>query len=111
MNAGQIALDKMRREQTEKRDAELRKVQQLIDIDQQLASSPASGVIPEQVATRMGMRMLPFVGVPLFGTMSVFIAFWYFAKYQNTQVETSLVAFSTIAVLVLSLVVKCINIF
>lgn len=52
---------------------------------------------------RMGMRMLPFVGVPLFGGMGVFVAFWYFATYKGLEFQPSLVAYSTIAVLAVGL--------
>jgi len=47
--------------------------------------------------------MLPFVGVPLFGGMGAFVAFWYFATYKNYEFQPALVAFSTIAILVVGL--------
>jgi len=47
--------------------------------------------------------MLPFVGLPLFGGMGVFVAFWYFATYKGLEFQPSLVAYSTIAVLAVGL--------
>jgi len=51
----------------------------------------------------MGMRMLPFVGLPLFGGIGVFVAFWYLATYKGLEYQPTLVASSTIAVLVVGL--------
>jgi hypothetical protein len=93
----------MRRVRAEARDDELRKVREVMQADQQLAEAPA--VIPEPVAQRMGKRMLPFVGIPLFGGMGVFVACWYFAVYKNIEFEPALVAGSTIGILVFSLLV------
>jgi len=53
---------------------------------------------------RMGKRMLPFVGLPLFGGMGAFVAFWYFATYKNLEFQPALVAFTTIAMLAIGLV-------
>ena len=63
VNAGQRALDEMRRQRAEQKDAELRKVRKMLQADEQLSSTPAA--IPGKVAMRMGKRMLPFVGLPL----------------------------------------------
>jgi hypothetical protein len=107
LNAGQQALEQMRRERAEQKDDELRKVRELMSTDQQLQETPAA--IPEKVAQRMGKRMLPFVGLPLFLGLGTFVGFWYFATYKDIQFETSMVAATTIAVLVLSLVVRTID--
>ena len=104
MNQGQAALAELRRERAEKRDAELRRVRDIRTVDMQLREQPGSGAIPEQVAMRMGKRMLPFVGIPLLGGMGSFVAFWYLATYKNQEFQPALVAFSTIAVLGLGLV-------
>jgi Photosynthesis affected mutant 68 len=103
LNAGQEALAKMRRERAEARNAELRRMQELRETDEQLQQTPA--VIPEPVAQRMTQRMIPFVAVPFLGTLGVFGTFWYLATYQNIKFETSMVAASTIAILVISLMV------
>lgn len=99
LNQGQAALAELRREQAEKRDAELRMLRDVRTVDTQLRESPGSAAIPEQVAMRMGKRMLPFVGIPLLGGMGAFVAFWYLASYKNQEFQPALVAFSTIALL------------
>lgn len=104
LTAGQRALEEMRRQRAEQKDAELRKVQQLIQTDQQLQEAPAA--IPEKVAQRMGARMIPFVGLPLFLGMGSFVGFWYMATYRDIEYEPSLVAASTIGILVLGLLVS-----
>ncbi len=50
--------------------------------------------------------MLPFVGIPLFGVMGTFIVFWYLATYRNMEFQPALVAFSTIGILGVSLLVR-----
>jgi hypothetical protein len=100
-NGGQRALNDMRRQRAESKDTELRKVRELMDADSQLQEAPA--VIPEKVAQRMGKRMLPFVGIPLFVGMGGFVAFWYYATYKNVEVQPNLVAASTILILVFGL--------
>ena len=104
MNAGQRALAEMRRQKAEERDAELRRVREMIRVDEQMKETPAA--IPEKVAQRMGARMLPFVGIPLFLGMGTFVGFWYMATYRNMEFEPSLVAASTIAILVFGLLVS-----
>lgn len=106
INRGQKALAKMRREQAEKKDAELRRVKEIRDTDKLLQSSPEAAAIPEKVAMRMGKRMLPFVGIPLFGSMGAFVAFWYFATYQNVEFEPGMVAATTVLILVSGLLVR-----
>jgi Photosynthesis affected mutant 68 len=103
LNAGQRALEEMRRQRAEEKDAELRRVRELVQADEQLSEAPAS--IPEPVAQRMGKRMLPFVGLPLFAGMGAFVAFWYFATYKNVEFQPVLVAGSTIGILVVGLMV------
>jgi Photosynthesis affected mutant 68 len=104
MNAGQRALEKMRRERAEQKDQELRKLRELIQTDEQLQEAPAA--IPEKVAQRMGKRMLPFVGIPLLGSMGTFVAFWYLRTYKNMDFEPSMVATSTVFFLVVGLLVR-----
>jgi Photosynthesis affected mutant 68 len=99
----------MRREQAEKKDAELRRVKEIRDTDKMLQSSPAAAAIPEKVAMRMGKRMLPFVGIPLFGSMGAFVAFWYFATYKNMEFQPGMVATTTIVILVSGLLVRTIR--
>jgi len=102
---GQKALQDLKRQRAEQRDAELRKVREIQSVDDYIRQSPDAAVIPEKVAMRMGKRMLPFVGFPLIGGMGAFVAFWYLATYKNMEFQPSLVAFSTIGILVLGLVV------
>eukprot|EP00559_Dactyliosolen_fragilissimus_P008232 CAMPEP_0184857896 /NCGR_PEP_ID=MMETSP0580-20130426/3045_1 /TAXON_ID=1118495 /ORGANISM="Dactyliosolen fragilissimus" /LENGTH=228 /DNA_ID=CAMNT_0027353759 /DNA_START=241 /DNA_END=927 /DNA_ORIENTATION=- len=98
------ALARLRLAEVEKRDAELRKIRELKQIDSSFKEDPNQAVIPEVVAMRMGKRMLPFVGLPLFGGMGAFVAFWYFATYKNLEFQPALVAFTTIAMLAIGLV-------
>jgi len=106
LNAGQKALEKMRRQKAEEKDAELRRVRELLQTDNQLREAPAT--IPEDVAQRMGKRMLPFVGLPLFLGMGAFVSFWYLATYKNMEFQPALVAGSTIGILVVGLLVRTI---
>jgi len=105
LSQGKRALEEMRRERAEKRNAELRAIKQVQGVDEMLRESPQAAAIPEKVAQRMGKRMLPFVGIPLFGGMGVFVGFWYMATYRDMSFEPALVAASTIAVLVIGLLV------
>jgi len=100
-NAGQRALAEMRRRRAEAKDAELRRLRELKLADEQLAVAPAA--IPERVAVRMGRRMLPFVGAPLFLALGSFVGFWYFATYRNVEFQPSLVAGVTTSLLVAAL--------
>ena len=106
LSQGAIALEKMRRERAEKRDEELRRVKQVKEVDSMLRESPEAAVIPEQVAQRMGSRMLPFVGIPLFGGMGAFVGFWYMSTYKGVTYEPSVVASTTIALMVAGLLVS-----
>ena len=101
ISGGQRALAELRRQRAEQRDAELRKVKELRELDNQIQEAPAA--IPEAVATRMGQRMLPFVGIPLFGSLGAFVAFWYFATYKNFEFQPVAVAVTTIGLLVVGL--------
>ena len=106
MNGGQEALARLRRLEAEKRNEELRAIRDLRSVDQSLSENPNAAVIPERVAQRMGMRMLSFVGIPLFGVMGTFVVFWYLATYKNMEFQPALVAFSTIGVLAIGLIVS-----
>ena len=106
LSGGQEALARLRRAEVEKRNEELRAVRELKQMDDMLADNPDAAVIPEKVAMRMGKRMLPFVGIPLFGSLGAFVAFWYFATQKDMAFQPTLVAFSTIFVLVLGLLVR-----
>lgn len=106
INQGQQALQELRRQRAEQKDEELRKMREIKSVDDYISQSPDAAVIPEKVAMRMGKRMLPFVGLPLFGGMGAFVAFWYLATYNNVEFEPSLVAFTTIGILALGLVVS-----
>jgi len=98
---GEKTLMDMRRQRAEERDSELRKVKELREMDKSIIEAPAA--IPERVAMRMGQRMLPFVGIPLFGGLGSFVTFWYLATYKDLQFEPLTVAVSTIGILVVGL--------
>ena len=110
LSQGKAALEKLRRERAEQRNAELRKVKEVQDVDAMLRESPGAAVIPERVAQRMGKRMLPFVGIPIFGTMGSFVGFWYMATYRDMEYQPALVAASSIALLVASLLVRSVTV-
>lgn len=95
----------LRRQNAERKGAELRRVRDMVAADEQIKET-AGAAIPEPVARRMGQRMLPFVGLPLFGGMAAFVAFWYLATYKNMDFEPSMVAASTIGILVVGLLVR-----
>lgn len=102
---GKIALEKMRREKAEQRNAELQKMKEVVQQDQLVRESGGeAAVIPEKVAQRMGKRMLPFVGIPLFGSMAAFVGFWYMATYRDMEFQPVLVAGTTIALLATGLI-------
>ena len=101
LSPGQITLAEMRRQKAEERDRELRKVKELREVDKAVAEAPAA--IPEKVAMRMGQRMLPLGGGPLFLGLGSFVAFWYLATYKNMEFEPLTVAVSTIGLLVVGL--------
>lgn len=104
MNVGQRKLASLRAERQAKKDEELRKVKELVEMEQYVREvDPNAAVIPERVAARMGKRMLPFVGIPLFGSMGAFVLFWYLATYQNLEFQPAMVATTTVAFLVLGL--------
>lgn len=104
LNAGQLALQEMRRKKAEEKNAELQKMRQVVQADQQVQETPAA--IPEKVAQRMGNRMLAFVGLPLFLGLGSFVGFWYFATYKNLEFQPALVAATTIGMLAISLLVS-----
>jgi Photosynthesis affected mutant 68 len=104
LNTGQMALAKLRRERAEQRDAELRQVRDMIQMEEQGKQSVPS--IPEPVAMRMGQRMLPFVGIPFFLGIGTFVGFWYMATYRDMEFQPALVATSTIILLGFGLLVR-----
>ena len=107
---GKAALDRMRREKAEERNAQLQKMNELQEVDQMMRDTGGeAAVIPEKVAQRMGKRMLPFVGIPLFGSMGAFVFFWYEATYNDMEFQPVLVAGTTIALLAIGLVVRSIQ--
>lgn len=106
INAGQKALKRMRSQQNDKKEEELRKIKEMRNVEEYVRENSSAAVIPEKVARRMGARMLPFVGIPLFGTMGTFVIFWYLRVYKNVEFETSAVAIITIGILAVSLIVS-----
>jgi hypothetical protein len=105
-SGGQKALAELRRERAEQKDAELRQLKEIRSVDEFISKTPDAAVIPEKVAMRMGKRMLPFVGIPLFGGMGTFVGFWYLATYRDMEFQPAMVAFTTIAILGVGLLVR-----
>ncbi|KAL3784106.1 hypothetical protein HJC23_012738 [Cyclotella cryptica] len=91
-NTGSALLAELRTRQAEQRNAELQKIANLRKTDEALLSDPSAAAIPERVAQRMGKRMLPFVGVPLLGSMASFVGFWYMATFRDMEFQPAVVA-------------------
>ena len=103
LTGGQEALARLRRQEAERRNDELRAIREMKAVDNMVKEDPNAAVIPERVAQRMGQRMLPFVGIPLFGVMGAFVLFWYLATYKNMEFQPTLVAYSTIGIMAVGL--------
>jgi len=69
------------------------------EADALLVEDNDAAAIPEKVAQRMGKRMLPFVGIPLFGSFASFIGFWYLAVYKDIEFQPAMVATTSFAFL------------
>eukprot|EP00970_Alexandrium_tamarense_P009022 scaffold1774_cov200-Alexandrium_tamarense.AAC.3 len=105
-NEGSTLLKQLRTREAEQRDAELQKLRDLRATDSLLKEDPNAAAIPEKVAQRMGKRMLPFVGVPLFGTFATFIGFWYAAVYKDMEFQPAIVASTSFVFLAIGLLVS-----
>lgn len=105
-NKGSTLLKQLRSRQAEERNAELQKIAQLRKTDEALLSDPGAAAIPERVAQRMGKRMLPFVGLPLFGSMASFVGFWYMATYRDMEFQPAIVATVSFVFLAMGLLVS-----
>lgn len=103
VNTGSKLLRELRSREAEKRDEELRKVRELRETDALLKEDAGAAAIPERVAQRMGKRMLPFVGIPLFGSFTSFIGFWYLATFKDMEFQPSVVATTSFAFLAIGL--------
>jgi hypothetical protein len=110
-NKGSTLLAQLRTRQAEERNAELQKIANLRKTDEALASDPGAAAIPERVAQRMGKRMLPFVGLPLFGSMASFVGFWYMATYRDMEFQPAIVATVSFVFLAMGLLVSDIFVF
>jgi hypothetical protein len=106
ISKGKLALERMRREKAEQRQQELEKIRQVQTMDQMVRESPEAAVIPEKVAQRMGKRMLPFVGIPLLGSMTSIVGFWYMATYRDVEFQPVLVATTSLVLLAIGIVVS-----
>jgi hypothetical protein len=105
-SAGSELLRTLRSREAERRDTELRKLRDLRDADALVAQDAGAAVIPEKVAQRMGTRMIPFVGIPLFGSFISFIAFWYLATYKDMEFQPAIVATTSFVFLFVGLLVR-----
>ena len=111
-NTGSQMLKALRSREAEKRDEELRKVRELRETDALVAQEGAQAqAIPERVAQRMGKRMLPFVGIPLFGSFASFIGFWYLATQKDMEFQPAVVATTSFVFLAIGLLVSYISVY
>ena len=109
---GSQLLKELRRQEAEKRDEELRKLRDLRNTDALLAEEgTAASAIPERVAQRMGKRMLPFVGIPLFGSFASYIGFWYLATQKDLEFQPAVVATTSFVFLAIGLLVSLLSMF
>lgn len=102
-NTGSKRLRELRSREAERRDEELKKLRALRETDAALREDAGAAAIPEKVAQRMGKRMIPFVGIPLFGTFASFIGFWYMAVYRDQEFQPALVATTSFVFLAVGL--------
>ena len=102
-NTGSKRLRELRSREAERRDEELKKLRTLRETDAALREDAGAAAIPEKVAQRMGKRMIPFVGIPLFGTCASFIGFWYMAVYKDQEFQPALVATTSFVFLAVGL--------
>lgn len=102
-NTGSKLLSELRSREAEKRDDELRKIRELRETDALLKEDGAAAAIPERVAQRMGKRMVPFVGIPLFGSFASFIGFWYLATFKDMEFQPAVVATTSFVFLAIGL--------
>mmetsp|Transcript_14185 Transcript_14185/g.30036 ORF Transcript_14185/g.30036 Transcript_14185/m.30036 type:complete len:289 (+) Transcript_14185:61-927(+) len=102
-NSGSQLLRDLRTREAERRNEELQKLRELRQVDKALQEDPGAAAIPEKVAQRMGRRMLPFVGMPLFGSFATFIGFWYLATYRDMEFQPAVVATATFVFLAIGL--------
>mmetsp|Transcript_658 Transcript_658/g.1201 ORF Transcript_658/g.1201 Transcript_658/m.1201 type:complete len:272 (+) Transcript_658:77-892(+) len=103
VNTGSKLLSELRSREAEKRDEELRKLRELRETDALLKEDGGAAAIPERVAQRMGKRMVPFVGIPLFGSFASFIGFWYLAVYKDMEFQPAVVATTSFGFLAIGL--------
>lgn len=105
-NKGSTLLQQLRSRQAEERNAQLQKIATLKKTDDTLLEDPSAAAIPERVAQRMGRRMLPFVGIPLFGSTASFVGFWYLAAYRDVEFQPAIVATVSFVFLAVGLLVS-----
>lgn len=84
-------------------DALDEKINQLREVDEQIASDPSVGAVPEVVANRMIGRIATFFGVPVFGGLSIFVAAFFVSKKYDMVIQPSIVAYATQVPFVLGL--------
>jgi len=64
--------------------------------------SPEAGVMPEVVSQRMLRRVVPFAGLPVFGSIVVFGGFYFANTQLGLDLPPQIVAYATQALLLLS---------
>lgn len=83
---------KARQRQEMELDEKIQKLQQQ-EIEQ--AADPSVGAVPELIANRMITRIAWFLGIPLFGGLSIFVAAFFAVKKYDISIEPSVVAYAT----------------
>jgi len=100
-----ILSTKMFKRRANKQEEELeRKIQELKEEEDLIATDPSVGAVPELVANRMIARIAGFFGIPVFGGMAIFVAAFFASKKYDLVVPPVIVAYATQFPFVLGLV-------
>ena len=87
-----------------RKEREEQRIRDILEAERVTAEDPNAGVIPEVVANRMLMRVVPFFSLPVLAGLGVFGYFFVAAKKYEISYNPALVAFSTQAPFILALV-------
>eukprot|EP00595_Chromulina_sp_UTEXLB2642_P002117 CAMPEP_0196765982 /NCGR_PEP_ID=MMETSP1095-20130614/16437_1 /TAXON_ID=96789 ORGANISM="Chromulina nebulosa, Strain UTEXLB2642" /NCGR_SAMPLE_ID=MMETSP1095 /ASSEMBLY_ACC=CAM_ASM_000446 /LENGTH=153 /DNA_ID=CAMNT_0042125591 /DNA_START=358 /DNA_END=819 /DNA_ORIENTATION=- len=72
-----------------------KKIKELKDEEDLIATDPSVGAVPELVANRMITRIAGFFGVPVFGGLLIFVISFFISKKYDFVVPPTIVAYAT----------------
>mmetsp|Transcript_5268 Transcript_5268/g.10325 ORF Transcript_5268/g.10325 Transcript_5268/m.10325 type:complete len:264 (+) Transcript_5268:3-794(+) len=96
---GRAALERLRQE-TQSGAPSSRKME--LTAEELEPLSPEAGVMPEVVSQRMLRRVVPFAGLPVFGSIVLFAGFYFANSQLGLDLPPQIVAYATQALLLLS---------